>query len=87
MTDTILDPQFPVAFAAPAPDLIRDAPVESGSVAPGAFAGLRLSVGIALRSPGGQEGILDLTRRADMAIYGAKRAGGRHWRVSTEGDA
>jgi GGDEF domain-containing protein len=43
-----------------------------------------LSIGITLRSPGSQESIEDLMRRADMAMYDVKRAGRNHWRVSTE---
>jgi diguanylate cyclase (GGDEF)-like protein/PAS domain S-box-containing protein len=67
--------------------LCRTAPAELGSVATEAFAGLGLSVGIALRNPGSRESIEDLMRRADLAMYGVKRAGRNHWRVSTEGDA
>ncbi|PPQ35853.1 sensor domain-containing diguanylate cyclase [Rhodopila globiformis] len=67
--------------------LCKAAPAELGSVAPEAVAGLGLSVGIALRGPGSPESIEDLMRRADMAMYGVKRAGRNHWRVSTEGDA
>jgi diguanylate cyclase (GGDEF)-like protein len=70
-----------------AEQLCRTAPAELGGVAPGAFAGLGLSVGIALRSPGSRESIEDLMRRTDMAMYDVKRAGRNHWRVSTEGDA
>src|SRR3954452_21822053 len=67
--------------------LCKTAPLELGGVAPETFASLGLSIGIARRKPGSQENIEDLMRRADMAMYGVKRAGRNHWRVSTEGDA
>lgn len=46
--------------------------------------GLSLSIGIASRSPGSQEAIDSLMRRADLAMYEVKRQGRGHWRVSPE---
>jgi diguanylate cyclase (GGDEF)-like protein len=70
-----------------ADNLCKTAPVELGAVAPEAFASLGLSIGVAMRKPGSQESVEALVRRADMAMYGVKRAGRNHWRVATEGDA
>jgi diguanylate cyclase (GGDEF)-like protein/PAS domain S-box-containing protein len=62
--------------------LCKSAPIEMQALLPETFAGLGLSVGIAMRRAGSRESIEDLTRRADMAMYEVKRTGRRHWRVS-----
>ena len=62
--------------------LCKDAPTELQALLPEPFAGLGVSVGIAMRQAGSRETIEDLTRRADMAMYEVKRTGRRHWRVS-----
>ncbi|MBV9783590.1 MAG: sensor domain-containing diguanylate cyclase [Acidisphaera sp.] len=49
--------------------------------AAGDAAGLGLSIGIAMRWPGGEEEIDTLMRRADQAMCEVKRRGRGHWRV------
>lgn len=42
-----------------------------------------MSIGIATRVPGNDEAVDSLLRRADMAMYDAKRSGGGRWRVAS----
>jgi diguanylate cyclase (GGDEF)-like protein len=67
--------------------LCKRTPAELGSVLPEAWPGLGLSIGIAMRKACSEEPIENLLRRADLAMYGVKRAGRGHWRVSQGGDA
>jgi GGDEF domain-containing protein len=41
-----------------------------------------LSIGIATHPPHGGDGVEELIRRADAAMYEVKRAGRGHWRVA-----
>lgn len=65
-----------------ADDLCKQAPVAFARLLPDAPSRLGVSVGIAMRQAGSDEGIDSLMRRADSAMYEVKRTGGRHWRVS-----
>jgi diguanylate cyclase (GGDEF)-like protein/PAS domain S-box-containing protein len=67
-----------------ADQLCKTAPLELSGAVPEAFPELGLSIGIATRRAGTLESIEDLMRRADMAMYGVKRAGRSNWQVSQQ---
>jgi len=57
-------------------------PREMGELTGSSALRLGVSIGIATRSPGRQEPIDHLLRRADMAMYQVKNGGRGHWRVA-----
>lgn len=59
--------------------LRADAPVALAHVGAGPDQPLSLSIGIAVRRPGGGEDLRDLISRADHAMYTVKRAGRAGW--------
>ena len=70
-----------------AEQLRTQVPREMSELGGGNTLRLGVSIGIATRSPGSQEPIDSVLRRADMAMYEVKHQGRGHWRVAPEAPA
>ena len=77
-----LDGSDELAAAERAEQLRLDAPALLAAELPASAPALSASVGIAARHPHLAETLEDVMRRADSAMYEAKRAGRAQWRVS-----
>jgi diguanylate cyclase (GGDEF)-like protein len=81
---TVLLPDTPLAVAEASARRIHAAVARIGFLADGAAVPLRVSIGVAALEPG-EEDIDRLIRRADQAMYAAKRAGRNQVRIAPPG--